>query len=212
MPNKKIKTFVFDVDDTLLQYTSGLRDYVNQYYGLDVQGLPEHYSLRDWIPREDFERKDMLKRFNKAWQFGCLPPLSGAVETINKILELNKNSQEPIELVALTKCGKDPITVALRKANLTHVFGVVFNEVIIIDGQESKKHYLKKLMRHREILLSVDDFVGNIVDMVDLGVPSVIISQPHNKDVAALYADIPREDTWEDIFKRYILPQYQDGQ
>lgn len=203
---QKIPTIVFDADDTLLRYQEGFREYVNQYYGYEVTGLPSNYSLRDWIPAPEYMRKQMLERFNQSWQFGCLKPAPGAVDAIRKLMEYNQDAETPIELIVLSKCGNNNVTTPLRKANLTHVFGIVFNEVIIINGDESKKHYLKKLKRHRDILLSVDDFVGNILDMENINVPSVLIDQPHNRDVSIEHPHLKVSKNWDDIYGDYIKP------
>ncbi|AUS02647.1 HAD-like domain protein [Vibrio phage 2.275.O._10N.286.54.E11] len=203
---QKVRSMVFDVDDTMLGYTAGLRDFANQYYGHRIEGLPEHYSLEDWIPGSEYERRNILRAFNKSWQFGCLQPLPGACKYIMEIVEYNKTATDPIELVALTKCGKDPITQALRKANLTHVFGIIFSEVIIIDGDESKKHSIRKLKRHRDIVLSVDDYVQNAVDMDQLNVPTVILRSSTNVSVTSRYLYLPVAEDWEDLYKTHIQP------
>ena len=198
-----VRTIVFDVDDTLLQYTAGLRDFTNQYYGYNVQGLPEHYSLENWIPGTEYERRSIMQNFNTSWQFGCLEALRGAVDVVNTIKEYNKTSNDPIEMVILTKSGRDIVSQALRKANLTHVFGMSFSEIIIINGDESKKYYIKKLKKYRNLILSVDDFVQNALDMESVGVPSVVMRSSTNIDVTERY-NIDVCENWYDIYETHI--------
>lgn len=203
---QKSKTFVFDVDDTMLCYVGGLRDYTNRYYGFSIEGEPEHYSLDGWIPGNEILRRKILEQFNISWEFGCLAHLPGAVSGIEKIVEYNKTAKSPIGIIALTKCGRDPITVALRKANLMHVFGPVFDDIIIIDGDESKKHYIRDIKRYRDIVLSVDDYVANVIDMDHCNVPTVIFRSSSNIDVALRHPHLPVAEDWDDLYINHIKP------
>ena len=202
----KIPSIVFDIDDTLLDYGSGIREYVNEHYGLNVTGYPQTYSLSEWLGVTDEKAYKIMRRFNKSWQFGCLQPIAGAAEVMQAIRNINVVREQHIELVALTKCGTDPTTVALRKANLMHAFGHIFSEVIIIDPDESKSYYIKKLKKYRDIKLHVDDFMGNAVDIDQCNVKSILFEREHNIEVQHKYKFIDVCKDWDTIFKKYITP------
>ena len=202
----KPRAIVFDADDTILQYCDGLREYINQYYDYGLVGLPTNYDLTGWLPATEVSKNRILERFNSSWQFGILKPLEGAKEVLEALVKYNSTSNDPIDLVVLTKCGKDPITTALRKANLTNAFGIVFHEVIIIDGHEDKKFYLSKLQKRYNLILSVDDYIGNVKGMMKLSIPVVLMERPHNIELLKKQNNIPSRNSWTEIFKDFIKP------
>lgn len=204
--NNKIPAFVFDVDDTLLDFTGGFRDYVNEYYDYGLEGLPEKYSFEGWLPCSMAFKRRIMDKFNKSWQFGCLQPLTGAVHHIDLIINLNRQLKQPLQVILLTKCGRDPATIALRKANLTHVFGKIFDDIIVINYEESKKHSLKKLQRTHEILLCVDDYVQNCRDMESLDIPVVVMRNSTNVNVTPRYMGLRVAEDWDQLYEVYIYP------
>lgn len=200
----RLKAIVLDVDDTLLDFTGGFRDYANEYYGFGMEGMPIKYSFEGWLPCDMGLKRQIMARFNTSWQFGCLEPLPGAWEALIALRFLNTTLEEPLKLILVSKCGRDSATKALRKANLTHVFGRMFDDIILIDYEESKSHILTKLKRNYNIVLSVDDYVLNCVDMVKLDIPTVVMRHSTNINITSRYPTIPVVKNWNHLFNQYI--------
>lgn len=205
MKMKKIEAVVFDIDDTMLDFSRGFRDYANHYHGLNLKGMPDKHSLASWFTDAPALRDVLLRRFNVTWQFGCLKALPGAVKYLQRFSRANKTLENPIKLILLSKCGSISATQALRKANLTNVFGMMFDDIIMIDHEMSKKHILQALQGTHEILLCVDDYVQNCREMVELGIPTVVMAHSTNANVHPRY-DIPVAQDWQDLHMRGLRP------
>ena len=71
---------------------------------------------------------------------------------------------------------------ALRRANMYHCFGNIFQEIFFVEFGESKATYLNKIKETHEIHAFVDDKYANLVDAENAGIEHcIMIKQPHNK-------------------------------
>lgn len=202
---KKPEAVVFDVDDTCLDFCRGFRDHANAFYGWELVGLPDKHSMEGWIPVEPEEKDEVMVRFNLTWEFGCLKPLPWAVHYLKHFCVYNELRKEKIKIILLSKCGSDDVTQALRRANLALVFGIKFDDIIMINYDESKKVVLRRLQSDLDIRLHVDDFVQNCRESIELGIPSVVMRHSTNVNVTPRY-DLPVVDNWHELYDHFLMP------
>jgi FMN phosphatase YigB (HAD superfamily) len=204
------RTIIFDVDDVLLDFISGFRDYVNNNYGYNIVGEPDKYSMDGWLPYAKDNKDRLITNFNKSWEFGCLSPLQDAQFVVKHFCLQNRKLPNPYRLVALTKCGSGETTTALRKANLHNVFGSVFDDVFTLEYTDSKADFVKDFKRSNDVCLTIDDDIKNCADMAFLGIFTVILNSSTNNGVN-VHNTLPRAGNWLDLNHKHLLPLLMAG-
>ncbi|WP_425338894.1 5' nucleotidase, NT5C type [Moritella marina] len=171
-----MKAIVIDIDDTVLDFGSRLREFVNHQYDKQVTGKPLAWDLCEWLGIKEGQDVKILKEFASSWQFGALDALPGASRILTKL------AQEGYEIFCITACSRDAQVEALRRANMYHCFGNIFKEIFFVEFGESKATYLNKIQETHEIHAFVDDKYDNLVDAKNAGIDNcIMIKQPHNK-------------------------------
>lgn len=212
--SKKPRIVVFDCDDAILDWTVPFRDWHNYLYGSVATGRSKDYKLSAWLGTHPDLLDQRIKEFNHSYMFGCLPPMKYAVDVIEYIREYNvgREVEDQIHMVIVTKCGNADITKALRLANLHNVFGDVFASVIFLNNTDSKRESLADLQSKYEILMFIDDYVGNALVGHDLGINSVVFLQDHNEHMRDIHSELPFCKDWMDAFSRFLAKHMIDGQ
>lgn len=181
----KQQSVVFDCDDVLLDWIGGFCQYHNKYYGTEVNGEnATNYDLSEFLGLERPVLEQRAYDFNRSYEFGCLEPMRYAVDVIHYLRDYNQSQPEEkrIKIYILSKCGNDELVRKLRLANLQGVFGEdCFDEIILIEGHQSKQPYLQQIKDTTDLLLFVDDYVGNCNVGHSVGINSVVIQRNHNK-------------------------------
>lgn len=193
-----------DIDDCCLDWISGFRMYASRVLNRTIAESPSDWSMQSWLgfqgqPDAQAKVDSMVEDFNHgSWEFGCLPPVNKA----EKFLPL---LAKDFNIIAITCCSVDPATVALRKANLYHVFGPIFQEVICQPLGTKKIDNLSKF-RDRKVVAWVEDKAEAAVHGAQLGYPSFLVEQEHNKKFRAEnpYGPVNHVRDWSDI-SGYIL-------
>lgn len=172
-----MKAIVIDIDDTVLDFGSRLREFVNHQYDKKVMGKPQAWDLCEWLGVKEGQDTEILEEFASSWQFGALDPLPGASRVLTKLV------QEGYDIYCITACSKSPQVEALRRANMYHCFGNIFKDIFFVDFGESKDKYLKQIEQTHDIHAFVDDKYANLQDAQNAGIDRcIMIKQPHNKD------------------------------
>lgn len=173
------EAIVMDVDQVLLDYYSRLREYVNKKYGRRIEGLPDNWDMTEWLQcRDKGEMLDLIVEFSQSYEFGTLDAFPGADVVLHELL------REGYTLVCLTACGHYDVTKALRKANLFHRFGDIFEEIHFVGFTESKSESMTKIEDEYDVIAFVDDKPDNIEDIFLInGIDNCILMKaPHNRD------------------------------
>lgn len=188
----KQPAIIMDVDQVLLDHIGRLREYVNKRDGKDIKDLPCTWNLREWLQLDqDFESIDMINEFSKSYEFGTLDAFPGADVVLHSLL------RKGYRLIALTACGTSEVTVALRKVNLFHRFGDIFDEIHFVELTESKTAKLLDISNRYDVKAFIDDKPENAIDaLYGANIPKVILMKaPHNRTF--------RERNQEDIAYAY---------
>lgn len=172
------EAIVMDVDQVLLDYYARLREYVNKKYGRQIVGLPEDWDMTPWLQCKDkSEMLDIMMEFSQSFEFGTLDAFPGADVVLHELL------REGYALVCLTACGSHEVTQALRKANLFHRFGDIFDEIHFVGLTEGKSEKMALIEDKYDVIAFVDDKPANIEDVfLGNGIDHCILMKaPHNR-------------------------------
>lgn len=172
------KAIVMDVDQVLLDYASRLREYINVRDNKHISGHSENWNLTEWLKMDSYE--DMISsitEFSTSFEFGTLDAFPGADVVLHSLVK------EGYALIALTACGSDYITSALRKVNLYHRFGDIFDEIHFVEFHDSKVDKLNDIASRYDIKAFVDDKPENILDaLYGAGIKkNILMKAPHNR-------------------------------
>ncbi|MFT5880384.1 MAG: 5'(3')-deoxyribonucleotidase [Moritella sp.] len=177
MERLSMKAIVIDIDDTVLDFGSRLREFVNHQYDKKVIGKPKEWDLCEWLGVKEGQDVEILTEFASSWQFGALDALPGASRILTKL------TQEGYDIFCITACSREPQVEALRRANMYHCFGNIFQEIFFVGFGESKDKYLKQIQQTHEIHAFVDDKFANLEDAHNAGIDRcIMIKQPHNRN------------------------------
>lgn len=164
-----------DVDDVCLNWIAGFRMYASRVLGHKITGLPQSWDMSEWLGvATSDEATAMVNDFNHGkWEFGCLPPVADAEKWLPRLAKDH-------DIIAITCCSTDPATVALRRANLYHVFGDIFQDVICQPLGTNKTTNLLK-HGHRNVVAWVEDKAEAAMHGHKVGYRSFLMHQDHNK-------------------------------
>lgn len=186
-----------DIDDCTLEYSSRLREYVNDKHNKHIVGLSQEWDVQKWLDLGDEEGLSLINEFADSWAFGTLDPMPGAVKVLNEL------ARSGIKILAVSSCGNNDIRSKLRFANLYNVFGPIFEEITLVGLGESKEAHIQRIYENYNVLAFVDDRLSNLLHAKKLGIPCVLFKQPHNR------AD--RNIVDYDAFCWYSVKQFLEG-
>lgn len=191
-----MKAIIMDVDQVLLDYSGRLREWYNAKYGKSVEGHSKTWDLREWLGIDDdmfadARVRDIISEFATTWEFGTLDAFPGADVVLHELMRDHK-------LICLTACGTDEVTQSLRKVNLFHRFGDIFEDVYFVNPTDSKTEVLKKLNMEYNVVAFIDDKPQNIIDAtMDAGIKNpILMKAPHNREFRKMASSIPAAFGW----------------
>lgn len=172
------EAIVMDVDQVLLDYASRLREYVNIRDGKHITGHSESWDLTEWLQLDSREEMmSTITEFATSYEFGTLDAFPGADVILHSLM------REGYALIALTACGTSDITTALRRVNMFHRFGDIFDEIHFVEFTDSKVKKLNDISSRYDIVAFVDDKPENIQDALygsDVE-KTILMKAPHNR-------------------------------
>ena len=194
---QKPKLVIFDCDEILLDHLGALGEFVKKNYNITPKTThPIEYGLVDWLGVSQCEVQEILRVFNEeSYEFGLLKALDPYAPGLIKAIQYGIPG---VKFAVLTKSGTHGHGEVLRRVNIEHVYPEQFDEVHIIEMNESKSEVLSNLKDRYDVICLVDDYIQNIEDAIDLGIPGVMLSRPHNQEYKDR-TDFRYVDTWGGI-------------
>ncbi len=174
----KQKAVLIDCDEILLNHLGGFKSYVEKYHNIKTQGIPVQYNLQEWLQCSRERVMELLEEFNfRSYEFGLLEPMDRYV--VDRMHYLRAMHPD-VAFIIVTKSGTFGHAEVLRKVNLHNVFGDIFDDIIILEQNQSKKSTYMKLAVEYDIVTVIDDYLGNIDHVIELGLDNVVLECPHN--------------------------------
>jgi len=137
---------------------------------------------------EEKEAFDQINMFNQTGALGFIPAYKDSVEYVTKF------ANEGWRFDVITMIGKDKYAHRLRKINLQHLFGDVFDN-IYCSGEftESKKGVLEKYKDSN--LIWIEDRIDYARDGDEMGLKTYIMDWPYNREYTGR-----RISSWKEIY------------
>lgn len=164
---------LLDADGVLLDWELGLKQFMQSHpVHSHTDTINEHaYDLASRYNMSVSDVNDLVQEFHTSTSFEHLQPLLGAVSAV-------KHLAEWFPLVVITACGTHPHTAHMRRKNLAHVFGDVFEDVWLTDTFEQKNKYLAQYAPS----YWVEDHGGNAELGLKFGHTCMLVDAPHNQE------------------------------
>lgn len=186
--NKSKPIFLTDLDGVCLDWVKWFGDFaVSQGHKLAME-LPQTWEMNEWFNAPTSEIRRLITEANGSELFRNIP----VFEDAKKILPL---IAQKYDLVAITCCSKDSVTVARREENLK-LLGVKFKELHCLDFHESKADLLRSYNR----TFWVEDRFEGAKTGVETGHHSFLINRTYNQD--AHHEGIVRVNGWNEIYQK----------
>lgn len=178
---QKPKLVIFDCDEILLDHLRALGEFVEKKYNITpTSKYPTEYGLVKWLGCSQEEVQEILRVFNEeSYEFGLLKALDPYAPGLIKAIPYGIPG---IKMAVLTKSGTKGHGEVLRRVNIENVYPGQFDEVHIIEMNESKSKVLSELQQRYDVVCLVDDYIQNIEDAIELGIPGIMLSRPHNQE------------------------------
>ena len=165
-----MRTLLVDVDDVLLHWTDGFREFLKKKGVKLSQARPTRWDLRHWVGNG---ATAFVDEFNHSSHFGYLEPDHEAVVALEDLY--NKGFQ----IYAITSCTDDPSAVYRRRENLDEHFIGVFEDVICLPLGGCKLQTLKQFPRGS---YWVEDKFENALAGIQAGHRAILLDKSHNQD------------------------------
>jgi len=184
------KQILVDVDGVLLWWAHGFMQFMKNAYSLDLDIENHVFDIHKWIGWEKEVTRGIIDEFNeRSWEFGCLPPLLDAQYYVKRLTD------EGYRFVAITSCSSNPQTIALRRANLFHHFGDVFDAVHCVPLFESKE---PQLGDYRPTFW-IEDTPKNAEAGLKFGHHPLLIDRVASQGYS--HPNVRRVQNWEEIYQ-----------
>lgn len=170
------KKIITDCDGVLLDWSFAFDVWMSEqgYLRLPDTDHVFYQNVRYGLPEE--EALDCVSKFNESGSVGFLPPFRDAQEHVKKLAE------EGWRFEVISCLHADKYAQKLRARNLRHLFGDVFDYINCgLNFKNSKLDYLEERYKDKNYFW-VEDSVSHAISGKQVGLQSIIMDHPYNKD------------------------------
>ena len=185
-----MKKIITDCDGVLLDWAFAFNIWMREQGHFVLPETEHHFDLskRYGIPKDEAVEK--VHYFNQLGVLGFIPAYKDSVEYVTRL------AREGWRFDVITAIGQDKYSHELRRANLLHLFGDVFDSIQCnVDFTKSKKDVLMKYKEHNYVW--IEDRTECAKDGDEVGLKSYIMDHPYNKDYSGR-----RVNNWKDLYDR----------
>lgn len=163
---------LLDCDGVLLDWESGLEHHMRTHHAHVWTGYKNDH-VYDLVRRYNMaatQADHIMKDFHTHDAYAHLQPLPGAITAI-------KHLHKFCDLAVITASGTQELTQHMRRDNLNHIFGSVFDHVHCTDTFDEKRSYLAQYPPG----YWVEDHAGNAIMGAEQGHHAYLIHAAHNQ-------------------------------
>ncbi len=185
------KTILTDADGVLLDWIQGFVAWMHDHDHVLPPDTVFHYNIAKWYGITNELAKQYTIQFNASNKIRNLYPYIDALEYVPRLYNL------AYRFVVISAIGTTQSCYDNRRFNLEHVFGPIFDDVLLVDNGASKKELLKKF----NPAIWVEDHPHNAEDGHALGHKTFLIDHQHNENVEVDHG-IVRVSKWQQIYEQ----------
>ena len=194
MLNKKV--ILTDVDGVLLDWVHSFTQWMERHGYAQVANGESEYDIGTRFNLEFEEKERLVRMFNESAWIRKLPPLRDAIKYVRKLHE-----EHGYIFRVISSLSTDPYAGHLRTKNLIEMFGpTVFESYVYVDTGADKDEALEPYRNTG--CWWIEDKVENAVLGRTLGLDSILVNHPFNKD--QFVGDMPRCDNWKEIYETIV--------
>ncbi len=194
MLNKKV--ILTDVDGVLLDWVHSFTQWMERHGYVQVANGESEYDIGTRFNLEFEEKERLVRMFNESAWIRKLPPLRDAIKYVRKLHE-----EHGYIFRVISSLSTDPYAGHLRTKNLIEMFGpTVFESYVYVDTGADKDEALEPYRNTG--CWWIEDKVENAVLGRTLGLDSILVNHPFNKD--QFVGDMPRCDNWKEIYETIV--------
>jgi uncharacterized HAD superfamily protein len=190
------QNFLMDVDGVCVDWIGGFGQFAESKGFKLRMPTPTTWEMNEWFGADDKTIRALITEFNGKETFANIPVFEDAKQYLPELCKY-------FNLVAITCCSSDPLTVSRRKKNL-EALGVEFKAVHCLNFNESKSDLLKSY----EPTFWVEDRVEGAETGHKAGHQTFLRNTTYNQ--TCNNSEIIRVKNWADILK-IVLEQRVDA-
>jgi len=183
------KKIIVDCDGVLLDWAYAFDVWMYEHGYKRIDNTQHYYSqsIRYGITEDESYRQ--IKKFNESGCVGFIPAFKDSVEYVTKLNKLGWRFD------VISCLDKDKYAQNLRRKNLVHLFGDVFDFIdCSLDHTQGKESYLIDKY-HKKGYYWIEDSISNAKSGEKAGLKSILMDHPYNKNW-----DGPRVMSWKEIY------------
>lgn len=194
-----MKKILTDCDGVLLDWAYSFEKWMKFHFDMTVVDQTEYDIAKRYQSDDPNLSKDNKfyapRIFCNSSRIASLKPLKDSVKYVKKIYE-----EHGVTFDVVTSLSLDPETQKLRKYNLRKVYGDAIDRIVCLDTGEDKDEALEEWRDSGR--LWVEDKPENAVLGAEMGLQSILIDHPYNRDFS--HPDVTRVKNWKEVYEMII--------
>jgi len=190
----KDKVILTDIDGVCLDWEYSFTQWMARH-GYKIN--PAHFN--DYLMDKKYgidkkESKKLIRMFNESAWIRKLPPLRDAIHYVKKL-----HTEHGYIFHAITSLSNDVYSQHLRTKNLIEMFGpTVFEKYVYLDTGADKDEVLNQYKNSE--CWWVEDKPANAMVGAGVGLRSILMDHPHNRDFDDSNLNVQRVRNWKEIY------------
>tara|TARA_A200000159_G_scaffold59316_1_gene54866 strand:- start:4618 stop:5205 length:588 start_codon:yes stop_codon:yes gene_type:complete len=187
------KRIIVDCDGVLLDWAYAFDVWMVEHGYSRLPNTSQYYDQTLRYGISQVEAVSQIKKFNESGCVGFIPAFRDSVEYVTKLSELGWKFE------VISCLDKDKYAQKLRRKNLVHLFGDVFDFIdCALDFTFGKEQYLLDRYKEKKYYW-IEDSVNHAESGVRVGLNSILMDHPYNKEWNG-----PRVKNWKQIYNNII--------
>jgi len=185
-----MKKIVTDCDGVLLDWAFAFDVWMREQGYFRIPNTDHYFSQAKRYGIPEGEALGLVHDFNQTGALGFIPAFKDSVEYVTRL------AREGWRFDVVTMIGKDKYAHRLRKINLQHLFGDVFDEIYCAgDFRKPKKEILQSKYSGTNYMW-IEDRIDYAKDGQEVGLKTYLMDWPYNREGWVG----PRVKSWKDIY------------
>jgi len=184
------KRIIVDCDGVLLDWAYAFDVWMVEHGYSRLPNTSQYYEQTLRYGISQVEAVSQIKKFNESGCVGFIPAFRDSVEYVMKLSELGWKFE------VISCLDKDKYAQKLRRKNLVHLFGDVFDFIdCSLDFTVGKEQYLLDRYKGKKYYW-IEDSVNHAESGVRVGLNSILMNHPYNKEWNG-----PRVKNWKEVYE-----------